>query len=201
MHVTIAAGLFTLMVPSLGYNVQFYTGIQCRGERLGGAVGLTRNDGCQDGSLYSINAQSVYIAQGDTEEDLKIAFYEGDKCPLENAVATGNVGACLSVDGAYQHFDSYNAFPIIPRSKRGDSAEFQVNDEPLNFQHGTSFEDDDGVQWRLQQIAENAFRGVRAEEWSSTMRIANTQPLPEFDDMHTVKVAKDINKNATENAK
>lgn len=33
------------------------------------------------------------------------------------------------------------------------------------------------------------------------MRIANTQPLPEFDDMHTVKVAKDINKNATENAK
>lgn len=106
---------------------------------------MTPNDGCQNGSLYSINAQLVYIAQGDTEEDLKIAFYEGDKCPLENAVATGNVGACLSAGGAYQHFDSYNAFPIILRSKRGDSAESQINDEPLNFQHGTLFKDDDGV--------------------------------------------------------
>ncbi|KAI4682017.1 uncharacterized protein J4E88_004904 [Alternaria novae-zelandiae] len=171
MHITIAAGCFTLIVPSLGHDVQFYTGIQCRGERLGGVVGLTPDDGCQDGSLYSTNAQSVHIAQGDTDEDLIIAFYKGDKCPLENTVAKGNDGACLSVGGAYQQFDSYNALPIIP-------AQSQVNDIPSKLQHGALFEDDGG-------IAENAFRGVRADEWSSTMRTANTQPLPEFDDMHT----------------
>ncbi|KAI4646608.1 hypothetical protein J4E93_004829 [Alternaria ventricosa] len=170
MHITIAACLFTLIVPSLGHDVQFYTGIQCRGERLGGAVGLTPDDGCQDGSLYSTNAQSVYIAQGDAEEDLIIAFYKGDNYPLENAVAKGNGGACLSVGGAYQQFGSYKAVPIIPRSK------------PLDFQHGALFEDENG-------IAENAFRGVRAEQWSSTMRIANTQPLLGLDDTHTVKVA------------
>jgi len=153
MRITIAAGFFTLIVPSLGYDVQFYTGIQCRGERLGGAVGLTPDDGCQDGSLYSINANSVYIAQGDTEEDLQIAFYGGDNCPLENAVATGNVGACLSVGGAYQQFDSYNAFPIIPRSKREDSVQSQVNDDPSNFQHGALFEDDDGVSCKTKAMA------------------------------------------------
>ncbi|KAI4939206.1 uncharacterized protein J4E92_000490 [Alternaria infectoria] len=191
MHITIAASLFTLIVPSLGHDVQFYTGIQCRGERLGGVVGLTPEDGCKDGSLYSTNAQSVYIAQGDTDEDLIIAFYKGDNCPLENAVAKGNDGACLSVGGAYQQFGSYNAIPIIP-------AQSQVNDNPSKLQHGAFFEDDDGVQWRMQQIAENAFRGVRAEEWSSTMRTANTQPLPEFDDMHTVRVADDPNKNSAE---
>ncbi|KAI4713854.1 hypothetical protein J4E89_001302 [Alternaria sp. Ai002NY15] len=187
MHNTIAASLFTLIVPSLGHDVQFYTGIQCRGERLGGVVGLTPDDGCQDGSLYSTNAQSVYIAQGDTDEDLIIAFYKGDNCPFENAVAKGNDGACLSVGGAYQQFGSYNALPIILSNKHEDTTQPQVDDVPSRFQHGALFEDDDG-------IAENAFRGVRADEWSSTMRTANTQPLPEFDDMHTVKVAEDPNK-------
>ncbi|KAI4664122.1 uncharacterized protein J4E79_003623 [Alternaria viburni] len=184
MHITVGTGLFTLILPSLGHDVQFYTGIQCRGERVGGAVGLTPDDGCQDGSLYSINAQSVYIAQGDTDEDLIIAFYKGDNCPLENAVAKGNDGACLSVGGAYQQFGSYNAIPIIP-------AQFQVNDNPSKLQHGALFEDDDG-------IAESAFRGVRAEEWSSTMRIANTQPLPELVYMHTTRVAEDPNQNCAE---
>ncbi|KAI4618986.1 hypothetical protein J4E83_005937 [Alternaria metachromatica] len=191
MHNTIAAGLFTLIVPSLGHDVQFYTGIQCRGERLGGVVGLTPDDGCQDGSLYSINAQSVYIAQGDTKEDFIIAFYKGDSCPLENAVAKGNDGACLSVGGAYRQFGSYNALPIILSNKHEDTTQPQVDDVPSRFQHGALFEDDDG-------IAENAFRGVRAEEWSSTARIANTQPLPELVDMHTVKVAEDPNKNSAE---
>ena len=138
MHNTIAAGLFTLIVLSLGHDVQFYTGIQCRGESLGGVVGLTPDDGCQDGSLYSTNARSAYIAQGDTDEHLIIAFYKGDDCPLENAVAKGNDGACLSVGGAYQQFGSYNALPIIPPQS-------QVNDSPSKLQHGALFEDDDGV--------------------------------------------------------
>jgi len=50
----------------------------------------------------------------------------------------------------------------------------------------------------MQQIAESAFRGVRAEEWSSTVRIASTQRLPELVDMHNVKVAEDPNKNSAE---
>ena len=153
MHITIAAGLFTLIVPSLGHDVQFYTGIQCRGERLGGVVGLTPDDGCQDGNLYSTKAQSVYIAQGDTDEDLIIAFYKGDSCRLENAVAKGNDGACLSVGGAYQQFGSYNALPIILRNKHEDTAQSQVDDAPSRFQHGALFEDDDGVSCKMKAMA------------------------------------------------
>jgi len=153
MHITIAAGLFALIVPSLGHDVQFYTGIQCRGERLGGVAGLTPDDGYQGGSLYSTNAQSVYIAQGDTDEDLIIAFYKGDNCPLENAVAKGNDGACLSVGGAYQQFGSYNALPIIVRNKHEDTSQSQADDVRSRFQHGALLEDDDGVSCKTRAMA------------------------------------------------
>jgi hypothetical protein len=130
MHIPIAVGHFTLAVPSLAYNVQFYTGIQCRGECPGGAVDLTPDDGCQDGSLYSINAQSVYISQRVIEQDLQIAFYEGKNCPLQNPVARGITSTYPNVGDAYQHFDSCNAVPIIPRSIQDDSAQRKQPPKP-----------------------------------------------------------------------
>jgi hypothetical protein len=131
MHIPIVVDLFALSMPSLGYNVEIYTGIQCRRARLGGAVGLTPDDVCRDGNLDSIDAQSVYISQRDIEQDLQIDFYKDKYCALQNADARGITSTYLNVGDAYQQFNSYNAVPIIPRSIKDDSAQRRKPPNPL----------------------------------------------------------------------
>lgn len=158
------------------YQVTFYAGWQCRGERLG-AIDIQVSDGCVDASRFNPVSQSATIRStpGDDPSDL-VLFNAGPNCAASPTDARGNVG-CIAVGAGVNDFTSINVVGGTPRPPPGGAQTSTTNlDEMVDIQHGDFFEHD-GEIWRWRQIAQNAFTGVLAEEWTDSIVALSLEPL------------------------
>lgn len=149
--------------------------------------------------------QSTGPADDDTNTIAR--FYSSNDCSDGTQIAEGNVG-CIGIDGA--GIGSFKSFkidytplddlPIIsgaisgapvtetgslvarsPQTKTRASSTPTGTQKPKPFTHGdtTHF---DGVPYRLQQIHEGGYIGIKSEEWDDNVHVKITTPqLPAKD--------------------
>ncbi|CAN9265247.1 hypothetical protein CC77DRAFT_1004091 [Alternaria alternata] len=166
----------TLLPLASAYQLTFYAGFDCNGERL--ETRQADQDGtCYDAEYLGGNTNSVNIIKevGDDPNSI-VAFYPRDvDCRPGDSISAGNTG-CVNVYQDDQFFGGYNV--ISGEFKRRDVQE-EAPAEPksaLGITHGDFFELD-GELWRWKQIALDAFSGVKPEDWAGEVRVASFAPL------------------------
>ncbi|KAH8642482.1 hypothetical protein IG631_05424 [Alternaria alternata] len=157
------------------FSLTFYVGDQCRGERLGG-FDVSIEDNCVPDDLYSTASSSVTITRQDGDQlDHMLYFFEGDTCDINNPanpVAAGNTG-CINVGFGRNDFSAVRVFggggsPQQVASRRTRTAgNRRVAPRRARsvgeLQHGDVFEQD-GKDYRWQQIARGTFTGVPTDK-------------------------------------
>jgi hypothetical protein len=170
------------------FSLTFYVGDQCRGERLGG-FDVSIEDNCVPDDLYSTASSSVTITRQDGDQlDHMLYFFEGDTCDINNPanpVAAGNTG-CINVGFGRNDFAAVRVFggggsPQQVASRRTRTAgNRRVAPRRARsvgeLQHGDVFEQD-GKDYRWQQIARGTFTGVPTDKWDTAFRVMNDEPL------------------------
>jgi len=170
-----AALLAAILPLSNAYRLTFYAGFDCNGERLESRQAI-QDDTCYDPTYLGSLTSSVTIERedGDDPASLVVFYPDNVECDPSQAISTANTG-CVNVyqDGS---FGGYNV--ISGQSKR---RAVQGNDpiEPaftLGITHGDFFEMD-GELWRWKQLSQEAFTGVKPEDWAGEARVASFAPL------------------------
>jgi hypothetical protein len=172
MFYSTTISLLLLPFVTQAFEVAFYTGSQCRAERLS-VVDISLEDGCQDHDGLNSRASSACISRG-ADEPLtqSVAFYEGDSCDINDGLIASANSGYVNVGAGFQNFASFRV--IDGPSRR--LASLATRSERTGIKHGDFFESA-GEIWRWEQIARDAFRGIRPDDWILANRIIDDEPL------------------------
>lgn len=161
MHLTWSFLVAALPYTAQCFEIAFYTGRQCTGQRLQ-TVELFFGDDCQPEDGLNSLASSACATRGpDDSASQGVAFYAGDTCDVNDGdglIATANTGY-VNVGSGIENFRS---FKIIDGPSR-HRASLAKRSEVTGIKHG-DFSETNGEIWRWEQIARDSFRGVRPED-------------------------------------